>query len=167
MTQLFHSLRLLPVTALLLVGLSACSEKDDPAANEPATGSYNFEGKILTCKSTASKEIVAGYEYLKVYLEVIETPQRGNPDGVILKFRRPADKPKADYEPAPVDNLVLYHNVGNGSVRFNKSSLTYKLTKKTISGTFSGEASTIGYGGNPVIYSTVTAGTFNYVKLPY
>jgi len=167
MTQLFQALRLFPITALLLVGLSACSEKDDPAANEPATGSYNFRGNILTCKSTASKEMVGGYEYLKVYLEVIETPARGNPDGVVLKFRRPADKPKADYEPAPVDNLVLYTTSGNGSVHFNNSSLTYKLTKTTISGTFSGEASTTGYNGNPIVYSTVTAGTFNYVKLPY
>lgn len=166
MTQLFHSLRLLPVTALLLGGLSAC-EKDDPATNEPATASYTFEGKVFTCRPTITKEVLAGYEYLKVNIEVIETPERGNPDGVVLKFRRPANQSNADYEPAPVDNLVLYRNVGSGSERFNNSSLTYKLTKKTISGTFSGEASTTGYGGNPVVYSTITAGTFNYVKLPY
>lgn len=162
----YQTLRILPVAALLLVGLSACS-KDDPSANEPATASYSFEGKTLTCKPTVIKEVVAGYEYLKVYLEVMETPARGNPDGVLLKLRRPANRPKADYEPAPVDNLMLYRNVGSGSERFNNSSITYKLTKTTISGTFSGTASTTGSNGRPLVYSTVTAGTFNYVKLPY
>jgi hypothetical protein len=154
------------VATALLLGTLGCF-KDDPSANEPATASYTFEGKVFTCKPTVTKEVLAGYEYLKVNLEVIETPARGNPAGIIVKLRRPANQPKASYEPAPVDNLVLYRNVGNGSERFNNSSIAYKFTKNTISGTFSGTASTTSSSGSPFVYSTITAGTFNYVKLTY
>lgn len=156
-------LRLLTTSlaAVLLLGSSGCSKKEDPKADPSA--SYTLDGQARNCKATQETTSASGYDYLTIGLTPTPQPSSGE-EKLMLTFRKPTGQPTTAYELVPVGSMLLQSSLSTQPLNFFTKSPIPRFTGTSVSGTFSGEVAVSLSAGTYTVLHTITAGTYADVR---